>query len=572
MNLRFLLPALILICFSPTLWAQTGGATAQSSLLPEIDPQDIEIRSEFRARFPGIRRQPILGFNPKPRIFRIDPNRIPFMENIEDAVASLDNVKVDRPDAPRRSILPIPDRTNVYVRTALGNFLSSELDAYVFQSLGESEIVSADLNFSASDGHLDSQQSSFRFMNLNGYYGNTLKSGIKFSANAGLNSDFNHLYNLDPSIPVTSNRTPKKEYLGIHGAAVLESNKNTLEGWKASLNARSTGIDLSAFNTALVGNVDEQVAELSFINKWAGNQIYEIIEVGFDANVGTYSSSTFGSLNWYDIRSSVNYSRLFNYSTKVAAKGGLAYINDGVQTKFSINPELSVVHTLRPSLSFSGSIYGKPELATIWDHHQKNRFLNENTNLRQSYTYGANAGVEFSPLKLTKVFAKISYDIVDNYAFYAQEEDDFGGNIAQTFYSTSYDDAKIFELSTGINQQLINNRFWFDAELTARSPKLDSGTEIPFEERLSFIGTFTAKPMSKLQVSAWAEFIGERNTANPANTLNPFTIISGSAELEISEKIGVYLKALNILSQNYEIWEGYQERPFQVFGGVTVKL
>ena len=43
-------------------FAQTG--STQNSLLPEIDPQDIEIRSEFRARFPGIRRQPILGFNP----------------------------------------------------------------------------------------------------------------------------------------------------------------------------------------------------------------------------------------------------------------------------------------------------------------------------------------------------------------------------------------------------------------------------------------------------------------------------------------------------------------------------
>ncbi len=36
----------------------------ESSMLPEIDPQDIEIRSQFEARFPGLRRQPILGFDP----------------------------------------------------------------------------------------------------------------------------------------------------------------------------------------------------------------------------------------------------------------------------------------------------------------------------------------------------------------------------------------------------------------------------------------------------------------------------------------------------------------------------
>ena len=30
---------------------------SDNSLLPEIDPQDIEIRSQFKARFPGLRRE-----------------------------------------------------------------------------------------------------------------------------------------------------------------------------------------------------------------------------------------------------------------------------------------------------------------------------------------------------------------------------------------------------------------------------------------------------------------------------------------------------------------------------------
>ena len=66
--------------------AQTA---SDNSLLPEINPQDIEIRSEFKARFPGLRRQPILGFNPKPRVFQIQADRMPFMESREDAVANI---------------------------------------------------------------------------------------------------------------------------------------------------------------------------------------------------------------------------------------------------------------------------------------------------------------------------------------------------------------------------------------------------------------------------------------------------------------------------------------------------
>ncbi|MDV7397566.1 hypothetical protein RZS08_39565, partial [Arthrospira platensis SPKY1] len=54
--------------------------------MPDINPRDIEIRGQYRASFPGIQRQPILGFNPKPRVYRIDPNRLPFMEAEEAAI------------------------------------------------------------------------------------------------------------------------------------------------------------------------------------------------------------------------------------------------------------------------------------------------------------------------------------------------------------------------------------------------------------------------------------------------------------------------------------------------------
>lgn len=113
-----LLFALIVITSAAAL-AQSGGTNPQNTLLPEINPQDIEIRSEFRARFPGLRRQPILGFNPKPRVFQIDPNRMPFMESREQAVASIAITQLDRPEPPARSVLPTPSRTNVYLKVAL---------------------------------------------------------------------------------------------------------------------------------------------------------------------------------------------------------------------------------------------------------------------------------------------------------------------------------------------------------------------------------------------------------------------------------------------------------------------
>lgn len=121
-----------LTIFSIDAWAQSG-SNAQNNLLPEINPQDIEIRSEFRARFPGLRRQPILGFNPKPRVFQIDPNRVPFMESRNDAVASVAITQLDRPEPPLRTIMQAPIRRNVYARAGFGNFITPEFEGYFFR-------------------------------------------------------------------------------------------------------------------------------------------------------------------------------------------------------------------------------------------------------------------------------------------------------------------------------------------------------------------------------------------------------------------------------------------------------
>ena len=54
--------------------------------------------------------------------------------------------------------------------------------------------------------------------------------------------------------------------------------------------------------------------------------------------------------------------------------------------------------------------------------------------------------------------------------------------------------------------------------------------------------------------------------------LSAFTLASIHIDYEITDKLGVYTKGLNIFSQKYEIWDGYQERPFQVFGGIMLKF
>src|SRR5699024_4261855 len=98
-----------------TAMAQDRGGR-DDAMLPEIDPQDIEIRSEFKARFPGLRRQPILGFEPASRAYRVDPDRMPYMEDRDNAVANLPISAMSLPEPPPFTSMQYSPDINAFAR------------------------------------------------------------------------------------------------------------------------------------------------------------------------------------------------------------------------------------------------------------------------------------------------------------------------------------------------------------------------------------------------------------------------------------------------------------------------
>lgn len=101
--------------------------TGSSSLLPEINPQDIEIRSEYKAQFPGVRRQPILGFKPRARVFQLDPNRMPYMESVEEVIMNLPIGTLSRPDAPPYSAWSPPDPETLLLTASTSSAITPRL-------------------------------------------------------------------------------------------------------------------------------------------------------------------------------------------------------------------------------------------------------------------------------------------------------------------------------------------------------------------------------------------------------------------------------------------------------------
>ena len=176
----------------------------------------------------------------------------------------------------------------------------------------------------------------------------------------------------------------------------------------------------------------------------------------------------------------------------------------------------------------------------VMELQQYNRFLNTNTQLQHRYEAGLNGeiGVQL-----------------------------FKGN-----YNVNYGNANILMIYGGISQHVIPNKFWFSSKVYARRPELKSGGRIPFEKRLGLDGSMSFKVTNSFTLNSSAEYIGRRRTAVTDEELSAYLLVNGGAEYDINNRFGIYVRVLNLLGQKYEVWQGYRERPFQLFGGLTIKL
>ncbi|MEO1021495.1 MAG: TonB-dependent receptor [Bacteroidota bacterium] len=551
------------------VFAQT--ANPDNSLLPEINPQDIEIRSEFRASFPGLRRQPILGFNPKPRVYRIDPNRLPYLEPLDEAVANISVTQLDRPAPPERTLLYAPDRTRGYIQAGLGSFIAPTVDAYAFHQLSNSSSVAGAVDYRSSGDHLD-QNSSFRTFTANGQWQTALSSKERLSVAATATSDFNYLGVQSQGGAVSAIDAPRKEYNGFGVMGSYSSFKNAVEGIQvhAGANVWLSSLDTDIFPTQ--GETNEAVFSFNASKKWAGNQVQEVIETLGAVRGGSYDSNVLGSNTWLDARGGLRYQRILEGGTRVEGTGEVAFMSDPNSSRVYLAPKVSITHQLKDRLQLSGSVYGSPSIQSVQDHHLINRFLTTGIQLQHQYELGAHAMLSVKPAKRMELFGGVQYQFIRDYAFYnATFQSSAGGLTSSTSFTLNFADATVFEVFTGTVYHVVPNQLSIDGKLYARSPRFSAGGAIPFEEEFGLEATARYSPKRSFTLTSWVEYLGQRPTNRNTN-LDAFLLVNAEAEYKINNRIGVFAKVLNILGQEYQVWQGFEERPFQLFGGLTLKF
>ena len=621
-----------------------GPGTQGQSLLPEINPQDIEIRSQFRARFPGIRRQPILGFNPRPRIFRINPNRMPFIELPEQRAANLPVVGLQRPALSEYQPFSYADPGQAFARIGYGSLSSPLADVYLAPKPGPGKrtVYSGALHTRSSASHLDRQPGAFRNSDLSVRLLHKRKNHDLIDADLQVVSRFNYLPvtetadgvavtsgsvvgangdggGADGSDPVSS-LVPGTERIRQEGFLFKGSytqNTRSPLGWTADATwfgdryERSrVGGGLADDGTADGGTADGGTADgsrpadngttdlsvpfeaggtvsLEYVR--AGSRVEEHQSAQFYFDGGSVRSAAGNTALQGVTGLSAGVQRLLQNRAEAKVRLGAAFVFDDLD-KNRIYPLVDAMYrrTILRNVAVHATLEAAPALVRVADLRAQSRFYTIDRTPVHRYELEARAEVIGEPIRGTSWSVEIFYGFTRNRPWFERVRGDVivdpadggdggDGDSNQPLtvwggYTVQSDDAVQFGLSATGTYALADGTLWLDINAYIQDVRFRDGEKIPFTETLGASATISWRPVSKLVLRPELQFLGSRvHSESGFRDLPAMVLLNASAELRFSKRFGAFVELHHLTNQSYELWDGFEEQPFQLLGGVRLQ-
>jgi len=143
---------ILLILSAGLVFVAAPASARQDAALPDLAPRQVEITGDLTIAFPALRRQPIVGFNPPPRVPDIPSNRTPFTEAYAQRSADLPPSPLPPPDPPQVSAIERRVAANGLIDARVGAYLDRSLttDATLIQT--DATTLLFDLDYFGTDG------------------------------------------------------------------------------------------------------------------------------------------------------------------------------------------------------------------------------------------------------------------------------------------------------------------------------------------------------------------------------------------------------------------------------------
>ncbi len=141
------------LCAGLAASAQAQDTEEAAPALPDITPQVVEIRAGLDISLPSLQRQPLIGFNPPPRVASVPADRRPYAETYKQKSADL-------PESPLATLEPAPTAKLTggapgrgMAEAAGGRYLGRLARLRAEGPLSERGAFRARLDYAGSEGH-----------------------------------------------------------------------------------------------------------------------------------------------------------------------------------------------------------------------------------------------------------------------------------------------------------------------------------------------------------------------------------------------------------------------------------
>jgi len=549
MNRISILGFLWLSIIAQDLYAQNPTGT----MLPQLDPLDIEIRGDFKLKYASLNRQPILGFSTNQRIYALDPNRLPYMETEEEVRTSLPIPVLSRPVAPRRLRILSPKNRLLHSYGSYGSFNSIESGTTLHAPISDNASILSSVYYDYSEGHLSDLGSYDNLIIHTGLFANTSPKGqwyISGSAKKGTND--------------TNNTDVDKSYRGVGLATNYQYILNGLNHVEFALQLDANQIDS---NVAKRNNQDVFLQSRVSYQK-TGKKIGDILLTTVELASSQSRNTSQASSSRTTVYINPNYERQLNYIARLRV-GSLLFVDQSDESNIGLYPEIGLEWFQIPGLIVSTNLSGDVVHHKPSDFHFINKFSNLDIEAKSERKWVADAKLIYDIKNLVEFSAALSYQQSKDLPYFQTKPLETEGAL----YAVSYaPEATMIKATVGANISLIPDIALLNAQAYYQENTMDDNVFIPFTEKMGATVESQFRFFDRFYMRAWYQYIGDRTTDIKERELEGFSLVNAESEIMLTSNVGFYVKGLNLLNKKYIWWKDYEERSLQLYGGVKLRF
>lgn len=447
--------------------------------------------------------------------------------------------------------------TNNLVKLGAGNLNSAQGELYFNSGRDQSLQAGGFLKHISQKGSLTNQEYSKQEM---GIFGRTIGNSYAASGNINYDRHSFYFYGFDPEVTIMPDMSKQKNST-ISAEAELMNNYSESSPLNYILNFK-------AYQFSTLSDAKEN----SIIASGSVNKDFKTFNTGFNASADLTSSKDLA----YTIKNTIlkvnPYLNFKNDSYNITLGANIVQ-EAGTSSRLNIFPSISADFAVLPGFAnVFAKLNGDVLKSSIRDIALENPFLNENIGLKNSLEkmnveagVNGNIGATFG----YKIMA--SYKNIDNMLLFMNNTTKINR------FDVIYDQGKstVFGLQGEVNVKA-SDVFEIAAKAEIFNYDLASEAEAWFKPGVRLTSNAKAQVNQKVFLNAELMFQGESfakvNSGVgdfKASTIKSFIDLSAGAEYKVNQKIGVYLKANNLVGGNYQRYLFYPRMGLNLLGGVN---